>query len=206
MTDESLPAHDSAAPDNPTRQSLIMRLRGDYDEAAWNEFFAVYSPLLYEYARARGWQPSDADDIRSECLAAIVRQMPGFVYDSSRGGFRAWMRTIAIRRMIDRQRRRPEVSADSRLLQNLADDHNSPDELWDREWRHHLLCHCLDEARSRVNEKTWNIFQSLLDGETSVEDVCRTFQVTQNHVYKARARVLGLIRERLLYIEASEDA
>ena len=85
-----------------TRQSLLIQLRDSHNESAWREFYELYSPLLYDYARARGLHHEDAEDVRSECLAAIVRQMPQFVYDRSLGSFRSWLRTMVVRRVIDR--------------------------------------------------------------------------------------------------------
>ena len=44
-----------------TRLSLIARLSDHDDVAAWEEFVAIYVPLLYRLARQKGLQHADAD-------------------------------------------------------------------------------------------------------------------------------------------------
>jgi RNA polymerase sigma factor (sigma-70 family) len=187
-----------------TRQSLLLRLKDGHDEPAWREFYALYQPLLFQYACARGLQPSDADDVCSDCLAAVVKQMPQFVYDRARGGFRRWLRTIAVRRIIDRMRSRGLPIADSGVLNQLPDDSEDTDEAWDREWKHQHLKHCLEHARAKVNDQTWQVFELLVDHNTPVADVCSQLEVTPNQVYKARTRVLELVRNRMKYLMADE--
>ncbi|MBL8815210.1 MAG: sigma-70 family RNA polymerase sigma factor [Planctomyces sp.] len=187
-----------------TRVSLLLRLRNAADHEAWTEFYEVYSPLIYHYARSRGLQHSDAEDTRAECLESVARQITGFDYDRSRGGFRAWLRTLAIRRIIDKLRKRQLISADSAELNSLPDVHEPVDELWDREWRHQHLKHSMENARRQVNEQTWQIFELLINNELSVQEVCEQLGVTANHVYKARGRVLELVRERMRYLQADE--
>ena len=200
--EEPLPSDDVGG---RTRQSLLIRLRDSHDESAWREFYALYSPLLYDYARARGLRHEDAEDVRSECLAAIVRQMPKFVYDRSLGSFRSWLRTMTVRRVIDRLRKSVEVTAGSAVLAVIDSHTDSPDEIWEREWRHQHLRFCMDEARTQVNPQTWEIFELLVDHQTPVAEICSRLNVRANQVYKARARVLEMIRDRMKYLTA-EDA
>lgn len=202
--DDGEDSRSAADADGRTRQSLLIRLRDAKDESAWREFYAIYSPLLYDYARARGLRHEDAEDVRSECLTAIVRQMPQFVYDRSLGSFRSWLRTMTVRRVIDRLRKSVELSAGSAVLALIERDTNSPDEIWEREWRHQHLRFCMDEARSQVSEQTWDIFELLVDHQTPVAEISNRLQVTANQIYKARTRVLDLIRERMRYLSAED--
>jgi RNA polymerase sigma factor (sigma-70 family) len=189
-----------------TRASLLVRLKDARDDVAWGEFYEIYSPLLYQYARSRGLQHSDAEDIRAECLAAVTRQIAEFDYDRARGGFRAWLRTLAIRRIIDRLRKHPPVNADSLALNSLPDNEESVDELWDREWRHQHLRSCMETARRQVSEQTWRIFELIVDRNLPVHEVCQQLGISANHAYKARGRVLELVRERMRYLQADESA
>lgn len=46
-----------------TRASLIVRLRDVADVAAWDEFVAIYGPLVYRLAIRQGLQAADAEDV-----------------------------------------------------------------------------------------------------------------------------------------------
>jgi hypothetical protein len=48
-----------------TRVSLILRLPNAADAEAWNEFVALYRPLIFSLARGGGLQAADAEELRS---------------------------------------------------------------------------------------------------------------------------------------------
>ena len=55
-----------------TRASLILRLRHPDDAAAWEEFVAIYQPLIFRLAKSRGLQDADAFDVAQEVLARVA--------------------------------------------------------------------------------------------------------------------------------------
>lgn len=186
---------------DPTRASLLLRVKNPHDAEAWREFHDLYAPLLYTYARARGLGHEDAEDIRSTCYEALVRQLPGFEYDKARGGFKAWLRTLVQRRVVDLLRRRTEAQADSEELAGLPDPTPAADELWEQSWRRRHLQFCVDRVRNLVSEQTHAVFRMLVDEDRDVPDVCQRLGITANQVYKAKARVLALIREQMALLD-----
>ena len=62
-----------------TRASLILRLPDAADARAWDEFAAVYAPLVYRLARRHGLQPADADDLVQEVLRAVARSVEAWL-------------------------------------------------------------------------------------------------------------------------------
>lgn len=186
---------------DPTRASLLLRVKDPHDAEAWREFHDLYAPLLYAYARARGLGHEDAEDVRSTCYESLVRQLPGFEYDKARGGFKAWLRTLVQRRVVDLLRRRTEAQADSEELAGLPDPTPAMDELWEQSWRRRHLQFCVDKVRNLVPEQTHAVFRMLVDEDRDVPDVCQRLGITANQVYKAKARVLALIREQMALLD-----
>ena len=72
-----------------TRATLLQRVRDSRDAEAWEEFFALYAPLLQGYARALGLSAPDAEDVRDQCLLVVVQRIGTFHYDRARGLRRA---------------------------------------------------------------------------------------------------------------------
>jgi len=72
------------------------------DTVAWGELLDDLSGPLLGFARGRGVE--DAEDVVGETLLHVARGLEGFSGDES--GFRAWVFTIAHRRVVDAQRRR----------------------------------------------------------------------------------------------------
>src|SRR5438270_9736889 len=73
-----------------TRPSLLAQLRYGAAPEAWQIFVATHAPLLYRFARTKGLQDADAQDVTQEVLAKVHR----FEYDSGRGHFRGWLATV----------------------------------------------------------------------------------------------------------------
>lgn len=190
---------------NQTRASLLLRVRDIGDQSAWAEFHGLYAPLLYNYARARGLNHEDAEDIRSECYEALVKQMRDFDYDRSRGSFKAWLRTMVSRRVIDRLRKRRELRANSALLRDLQAEDASDDETWNSEWRKQHLRFCVEQVKPHVSENTWQAFHMLAEANASVQDVCDSLNMNANQVYKAKAKMLNLVRERMSCLDADSE-
>ena len=55
-----------------TRHSLLLRLQTTCDQQAWDEFVAIYEPLVYRLARAKGLQHADALDLSQEVLNLLL--------------------------------------------------------------------------------------------------------------------------------------
>src|SRR5262245_41800561 len=69
----------------PTSASLLQRLRTPGSGPAWDEFVELYSPLLFQWARRAGLKGEDAADLVQEVFVLLVRKLPEFEYDPSKG-------------------------------------------------------------------------------------------------------------------------
>jgi RNA polymerase sigma-70 factor (ECF subfamily) len=187
---------------NTTRATLLLRIRNPRDTQAWAEFHDLYAPLLYRYARARGLSHEDAEDVQSTCYETIVRQIRQFDYQKEKGGFKAWLRTFVNRRVIDLMRKRREPLADSHELNELPAREPSLDELWEEQWRQQHLLYCVEQVSGDVPEATFQAFQMLVRDHCSVQDVCDRLGLNTNQVYKAKARVVELVRARMAAIDS----
>jgi RNA polymerase sigma-70 factor (ECF subfamily) len=95
------------SPDEPvSRVSLILRIK-ERDEAAWHRFASLYGPLIYEWCRKCGLQPSDASDIGQETLSAVMKSIGSF---EPTGSFRGWLWKINRRKILDHLRRRERAA------------------------------------------------------------------------------------------------
>ena len=100
-----------------TRASLIVRLPDPADARAWDEFAAVYAPLIYRLARRHGLQPADADDLVQEVFSSVSRSVQAWLRKDGRGPFRAWLLRIAKNvalNFLTRPKHRP-IAANHRL-------------------------------------------------------------------------------------------
>ncbi|MEO1973090.1 MAG: sigma factor, partial [Pirellulaceae bacterium] len=58
---------------------------------AWSEFVAIYEPLIYRLARAKGFQHADAQDLTQEFFTQLLSKNYLNDVDPERGRFRSFL-------------------------------------------------------------------------------------------------------------------
>jgi RNA polymerase sigma-70 factor (ECF subfamily) len=184
-----------------TRASLLVRLPDPADVKAWDEFVAVYGPLVYRLARRHGLQPADADDLVQEVLSAIARSIEMWLANSQRGLFRAWLfriaRNVAIN-FLTRRKHRPLGTGDSdvaRLLQQHVDPNDDTSTEFELEYRREVFRWASDQVRAIVTEKNWQAFWLTTIDEQPIADVARQLGMSVGNAYIARSRIMARLRE-----------
>jgi RNA polymerase sigma-70 factor (ECF subfamily) len=180
-----------------TSLTLLQRLRQADQSAAWDRFVALYTPLLYFWARRTGLQEADASDLVQDVLITLVEKLPEFEYDRQRC-FRGWLRTVLHNKWRDRQRRLAAAPnrADGVNLDGLPLA-GADDLLAEREYRLHLLGRALRLMQSEFNDATWRAcWETVVMGRPAA-DVAGELGLAVGSVYVARSRVLARLREEL---------
>src|SRR5437899_3344819 len=89
---------------NTTPASLLERLRDPGEQAAWERFVLLYTPLLCLWARRLGLAGQDVDDLVQDVFAVLVRKLPDFRYDPHKR-FRGWLWTVTVNKCREKKRR-----------------------------------------------------------------------------------------------------
>ena len=189
---------------NTTRRTLLARVRDRGDEDAWESFYELYAPLLYQYARRLGLSATDAEEVRDQCLEVVSRRMPEFEYDRKKGCFKGWLHRIVSGRVIDLRRARQHEDPDSHDLHTIPDPEPSPDDEWERRWRHRHLFYCLERLKERVPATSYEVFRRLLLDGATVPEVCADLGLNPNQVYKAKSQMLRRVRASMRELGVKE--
>ena len=191
-----------------TRASLIVRLPDAADARAWDEFAAVYAPLVYRLARRHGLQPADADDLVQEVFSAVSRSIENWLDNSERGPFRAWLLRIAKNVAINfltRPKYRPTGNGDEfhNLAQHAAVGGEAASE-FDLEYRREIFRWAASQVRAAVTEKTWQAFWlTSVEGQPN-ETAARELKMSVGSVYIAKSRVMARLREIVRQFEETQ--
>lgn len=180
-----------------TRPSLLLRVRHADDQKAWQEFFKLYSPLLGRFARSRGLNPDEADDVAQECMNTLSRTMATFDYSRDKGSFKNYLFTQVSHLIADRLRKKRARQAESGDWRDLAAPGVDATKEWDRHWLQEHLAYCLKRLESDFSPTTVAAFKLYVLKEWPVEEICETLGMTANQVYLAKSRVTKRLRGEL---------
>ncbi len=78
-----------------TRASLLLQLQAGDDQDGWQEFVAIYRPIIYRLARKRGLQDADAQDLAQQVLLSIAGAIERWHKHDESTRFRHWLRRVA---------------------------------------------------------------------------------------------------------------
>jgi len=185
-----------------TRLSLIVRLRGEPDAAAWAEFVRLYRPVVVRLARRRGLQDADADDLAQQVLLAVALAVQRWDPDPARGRFRAWLRRIAENCALNALTRRPpdRAGGGTAELERLAElpvpDGEDTLELR-QEYRRQVFAWAADAVRVEFQAATWQAFWLTAVVGLDAETAGRQLGKNPGAVYTARCRVMKRLREKV---------
>ena len=180
-----------------TRASLLEQVRDPRNREGWREFFRLYQPLLYRYARLRRLNRDEAEEVAQHCMTMLVERMPRFEYAREKGGFKHWLRRLVNNKINDFfKKRRPEVAktADFRRPQVRE---VSLDDLWDQEWEKKHLQYFLGQIRGEVAPTTYQAFEYHVICDWPVERVVETMNITPDQVYAAKSRITRKLRGKM---------
>jgi RNA polymerase sigma-70 factor, ECF subfamily len=179
------------------------------DPVAWGLLLDDLGGPLLGFARGRGVE--DPDDVLGETLLHVVRALDGFTGDEQ--GFRAWVFTIAHRRVVDahrRRHRRPSTPMPDDELVPLAEALDAgPDELAELVDRldatgriDALLAHLTDEQREVIALR----FIADLDATTVGEVTGRSTNAVAAITRRALLRLQEVVESgRAVRITASSE-
>jgi len=179
-----------------TRDSLILRITQGGDHLSWEEFFAIYQPFVFSVVKRLGIRDQDASDIVQDVFVTLVRALPQFEFQSEKGRFRGWLKTIVRNSVIDWFRRRGrsrEVSLDALETQKVFLD----DDLeWDAAYCTQVLRFAIERIKADSNSVTWYCFEEhLLQGRKAAE-VGEDCGLTAGAVYANASRTLSRVRRK----------
>jgi RNA polymerase sigma-70 factor, ECF subfamily len=182
--------------DENTSPSLLIRVcDSNRDQAAWNQFVSLYTPLLFHWTKRAGLQPSDAAELVQEVFVTLLKVLPSFRYDPNRS-FRAWLSAVIRSRWADMQRRRARLPDSDEGLSGAA---TSDDflELEEDEFRKFLVQQALQLVEGEVGPTTISAFRRTAIDDRPAAEVAAELNISENAVYLARRRVMQRLREHL---------
>ncbi len=184
-----------------TSESLILRLNDQQDATAWNEFLAIYRPVVLRMAQRRGLQHADADDLSQRVFLSVARKVSDWEPNNAETRFRNWLGRIARNAILNElTRAKPDRAAGAgghdAVLGQVPDQGELSSVLM-IEARREALSWAASEVKIEFSPTTWEMFhQTAIDGKP-VTEVADGLGRSAGAVYIARCRVMQRLKEKV---------
>jgi RNA polymerase sigma factor (sigma-70 family) len=194
------------SPQVSTHVTLLNRLVDGSDTGAWTDFQARYGELILRFARRRGAQHADSEDVLQDVLISLTRSMPQFSYDPARGRFRSFLKTIVDRAVFKKIRQKHgEIDLD-------MDKHGSPpgggetesDAIWEAEWRQYHIRQAMVTIEVEFNQADLMAFRHYVVGGKAPGETAEVLGISINQVYKAKSNIVKRLGE-LIALQVEEE-
>ena len=196
----------------PTRQSLLARLKNWDDQTSWLDFFAKYWRLIYSVARRAGLYEDEAQEAVQETIIAVCKAIGSFEYDPHRCRFRSWLLLLThhqIARLL--HKRLAHLDRTPFLEEREAVSTNSEaalgselERIWDEEWEKNLVAAATEHVKRQVKVKHFQIYDLHVLQGWPVRRVAQTLNVSVALIYMTKHRVGRLMRRAVQAIEQQE--
>jgi RNA polymerase sigma factor (sigma-70 family) len=168
------------------------------DQAEWNRFFALYYPVMVEFARARG-AGDDSEDVVQEVFADLVKVFQAGRYVRGKGQFKSYLATMLRNELISRFRRmqarfRVDGRAQSPSAPPVAPSvSSSADDMpaWNLARHRAAVEHVL--TRTAISDKSRRIYRELLATGDNCAKVARRMNLPAATVRQVKSRVSRMI-------------
>lgn len=180
-----------------TRQTLIERIRDQYNEPAWEEFVQIYESYIYAIIRRMGISAEDSKDIHQDIMLNIWKKLPEYRKKPDTR-FRGWLSTItsnSVKYFLRSKANLNKKHDNFGLNQNDDSESSDLEKIANEEWEIFLTNKALENIESTFSGKGIDVFKKSLEGK-SIPDIASDMNIEESSVYQLRARVKrSLIKE-----------
>lgn len=183
-----------------TRDSLLLQVQDPQNREAWDRFVAVYQPVIFRIALARGMQHADALDLVQQVLISVAGSVERWERKQTTSKFSHWLSRVTKNAIINALTRKPHDQASggstARLqLKELASTDEATGCLVDQELRRELYLRSAEIVKADFRRDTWDAFQyTVVDGQTP-EEAAQALGKSVGAIYTARSRVMFRLKE-----------
>ena len=187
-----------------TRQTLLLKIRDQYNDAAWEEFIAFYRPYVYRVIQNLNHiELPDREDIIQEVMLIAWKKLPDFDYQPQKGRFRSWLSVITHRSANTYYHKSKKASVFKSHLTSEELEEGLPAEienLCQQEWEKHVSETAWANISDKFESKVLQAFQKLASGEKG-EQVALELGLSQNSVYVYKKRVMAALQKEIAYLD-----
>ncbi|RMD79560.1 MAG: sigma-70 family RNA polymerase sigma factor [Lentisphaerae bacterium] len=193
-----------------TRISLLRRLQDGGSHDDWEVFTRFYWHLVRGWAKLYHCPEPVIEDIYQNTMIAVMGALPSFRHSGRVGCFRAWLKTIVRRRVMDYFRSRAGRELTQSAIEPVDEDRDEPvspviadsrepeEHEFDRIWLRQIMHNAFENVRKRVKPEKFESFKRYVIYEEPVEKVSRELGIREGTIFQHKSHFLDLLRREFI--------
>lgn len=184
-----------------TRLTLLEKIKDPRDAQAWDEFTAIYYPLVFEICLRKGLQHADATDVAQEVLTRVSEAIGEYKHGQPGSTFRGWLYCITRNLTIDYFRRRAKdplaLASTPSDLNQIKEPSTAESAEFQVEFKRRIFAIAAKSVQTQVAPKTWAVFwQTEIEGK-GIDVVAEQLGMSTGASYVCRYRVISKLRDEV---------
>ena len=187
----------------PTRVTLLQRLRPGKDQTAWREFESTCRAFIFSLILRMGIPNADAEDISQTVLTKVWQKIEDFEYNRNRGKFHNWLAAMTRNTVKDffRTKKNFITGRDAVEYQETYDSIEQqvlPDieKLAREEWILHITNLAWENIKNDLHENKRSVFK-YVSQEIPNADIAQKLGISETSVRVYKAEVFEKMRTEI---------
>ncbi|MDB5389289.1 MAG: rpoE 7 [Planctomycetaceae bacterium] len=185
-----------------THETLLERLRNPDDIQGWEEFWEIYSVVIYRFCRCRGLQEADARDVCQNAAIVLQRSLPRFQYDPVQGKFRSWLGTLVAREIGKYRHRQARDGTGVGGVGIVGQELLENDATWIAEFNSYILQVSLLRIEAEFDPLEWKAFRLVWIEGRKPRDVAAEVNRAPDWLSRVKFRILQRLKVEVQFLAA----
>jgi RNA polymerase sigma factor (sigma-70 family) len=188
---------------NPTRVTLLAKLKKTENEAAWLEFENTYRGFILSLIVRMGINQQDAEDISQAVLTKVWQKIEDFEYNQNKGKFHNWLAAMTRNTVKDffRTKKNFITGRDSVEYQEdyiSIEEQVLPDieNLAREEWVLHITNLAWNNIKDDIYETKQEVFK-MISNEVPNKEIAKKLGISEPSVRVYKAEVFEKMRTEI---------
>jgi|GEM_PF-3110719 len=188
---------------NPTRVTLLAKLKKEENQQAWLEFENIYRGFIISLILRMGINADDAEDISQAVLTKVWQKIEDFEYNQNKGKFHNWLAAMTRNTVKDffRTKKNFITGRDSVEYQEqyvAIEEQVLPDieNLAREEWILHITNLAWDNIKGDIYETKREVFK-MVSAEIPNKEIAHKLGISEASVRVYKAEVFEKMRTEI---------
>jgi len=188
-----------------TSHSLLAGIKRG-ENVSWTRFLATYRPFVWMLGNKYRFDMDEKEELMQNVLIDFFNAQDKFIYDSSKGPFRAYLYTVIRNRISamarERNKRRQRINpvgGDEEIINIIKDEKLEFsqwefDEVWKRAWEIHITTQGLEEIKLQLPPHIIQIFTQWFEQGEDPKVIAKRFEISLATFYNYKQKVYDTLK------------